>query len=102
MAEQGYDAVLAVIRDGHTVTDVATATGVSRQTLHTWLARYEVDGLDGLADRSHRPHSCPHQMPAEVEAPVLEARRCIAVGGRVGFRSRLRRCPGWTTARGSA
>lgn len=26
-------------------------------------------------DRSHRPVSCPHQMPADVEAAVLELRR---------------------------
>ena len=49
--------------------------GVSRQTLHAWLARYEAEGLEGLADRSHRPVSCPHQMPAEVEAALLELRR---------------------------
>jgi transposase InsO family protein len=48
---------------------------VSRQTLHAWLARYEAQGLDGLVDRSHRPVSCPHQMPAAVEAMVLELRR---------------------------
>jgi transposase InsO family protein len=75
VAEQRYDAVLAVIREGRTVKDVAAAVGVSRQTLHTWLARYEDAGLEGLVDRSHRPVSCPHQMPAVVEAAVLEMRR---------------------------
>jgi transposase InsO family protein len=39
------------------------------------LARYEAQGLEGLVDRSHRPVSCPHQMPAEVEAALLELRR---------------------------
>ena len=75
VAEQRYRAVLAVIGEGRTVKDVAAAVGVSRQTLHTWLLRYEAGGLEGLADRSHRPASCPHQMPAVVEALVLEARR---------------------------
>lgn len=75
MAEQRYDAVLAVIREGRTVKDVAAAVGVSRQTLHVWLARYEAEGLDGLVDRSHRPRRCPHQMPAAVEVAVLEMRR---------------------------
>ena len=75
MAEQRYEAVLAVIREGRTVTEVAAAVGVSRQTLHAWLARYEDAGLEGLVDRSHRPVSCPHQMPAVVEAAVLEMRR---------------------------
>ena len=75
MAEQRYQAVLAVIADGLTVTQAAEKVGVSRQTLHAWLARYEAEGLEGLHDRSHRPVWCPHQMSAEVEAVVLELRR---------------------------
>jgi transposase InsO family protein len=75
VAEQRYRAVLAVISDGRTVKEVAAGVGVSRQTLHAWLAKYEAGGLEQLADRSHRPRGCPHQMPAEVEAAVLEARR---------------------------
>jgi transposase len=75
VAEQRYQAVLAVIADGLGVQQAAEKVGVSRQTLHSWLVRYEADGLDGLKDRSHRPVSCPHQMPAEVEAVLLELRR---------------------------
>ncbi len=75
MAEQRYQAVLAVIADGLTVTQAAEKVGVSRQTMHVWLARYEAEGLEGLVDRSHRPVSCPHQMPAVVEAALLELRR---------------------------
>ena len=75
MAEQRYQAVLSVIADGLSVTQAAEKVGVSRQSLHAWLARYEAEGLEGLVDRSHRPGRCPHQMPAGVEAAVLELRR---------------------------
>lgn len=75
MVEQRYRAVLAVISDGRTVRETAAAVGVSRQTLHAWLAKYEAGGLDGLADGSHRPRSSPLQMSAVVEAAVLEMRR---------------------------
>jgi len=75
VAEQRYQAVLAVIGEGGTVTEVAGRWGVSRQSVHSWLARYEAGGLDGLADRSHRPESCPHQLDPAVEARVLELRR---------------------------
>lgn len=75
VSEQRYQAVMAVVGDGLSISQVAEKVGVSRQTLHAWLARYEAEGLDGLADRSHRPVSCPHQMPAVVEAAVLELRR---------------------------
>src|SRR6478609_3358512 len=75
VAEQRYKAVLAVIGDGRQVSEAAAAWGVSRQTLHAWLARYEQEGLEGLVDRSHRPHACPHQMDPAVEVAVLEVRR---------------------------
>ena len=75
VAEQRYKAVLAVIGDGRTVSEVAASWEVSRQTLHAWLGRYEDGGLEALADRSHRPRSCPHQMAPAVEVAVLEARR---------------------------
>ena len=75
VAGQRYQAVLAVIEDGLSVTEVAAKGGVSRQTVHSWLGRYAAGGLGGLADRSHRPGSCPHQMDPVVEARVLELRR---------------------------
>lgn len=75
MAEQRYQAVLAVISDGETVTDVAARFGVSRKTVHAWLAKYEAGGLEGLADGSHRPRSCPHQMDPDVEVELAVLRR---------------------------
>jgi transposase InsO family protein len=75
VVEQRYRAVQAVVADGRTVTEVAGEWKVSRQTRHSWLARYEADGLEGLADKSHRPVSSPQQMAAEIEATVLEMRR---------------------------
>jgi transposase InsO family protein len=74
VVEQRYRAVLAVLA-GESVTDVAAQVGVSRQTLHKWLARYRADGLGGLIDRSRRPESSPWQSPPEVEAVVCEMRR---------------------------
>lgn len=57
MAEQRYQAGLAVIADGLAARQVAEKVGVSRQTLHAWLARYEAGGLECLVDRSRRPRS---------------------------------------------
>ena len=73
--EQRYQAVLAVIQDGWKVTEVADRLGVSRQSVHTWIARYEQGGLAALADRSHRPSTCPHQTAPELEAQICEMRR---------------------------
>ena len=74
VAEQRYQAVLAVISDGETVTDVAARFGVSRKTVHEWLARYEAGGLENLGDRSHRPRSCPHQIGSDVEVAIARMR----------------------------
>ena len=76
VVEQRYRAVLEVLEDGAPVTEVARRYGVARQTVHEWLARYANEGgLAGLADRSSRPASCPHQMPAAVEARIAGLRR---------------------------
>ncbi len=73
--EQRYQAVLAVVQDGWKVTEVARRLGVSRQSVHNWILRYEKGGLAALADRSHRPASCPHQTQPELEALICELRR---------------------------
>jgi len=65
MTEQRYRAVLEV-HAGVPVTEVAERFGVSRQVVHRWVGWYRDEGLDGLADRSHRPHAHPAQTSAEV------------------------------------
>jgi transposase-like protein len=54
VAELWYPAVLAVLAEVATVTEVASRWGVPRQTVHAWLARHEQGGPDALMDRSHR------------------------------------------------
>src|SRR3954454_6072295 len=75
LVEQRYQAVLEVLNAGASVIDVARRHGVARQTVHEWLRRYATEGLRGLADRSSRPVSCPHQMDPVVEAAIVELRR---------------------------
>ena len=74
VTEQRYRAVLEV-RAGVPVTEVADRYGVSRQSVHAWLRRYRDEGPSGLADRSHKVHQHPWQIPAELEAAVCELRR---------------------------
>jgi transposase InsO family protein len=73
--EQRYQAVMAVVQDGWKVTEVADRLGVSRQSVHRWIARYEAGGLPALSDKSHRPKTCAHQLPPELEAMICELRR---------------------------
>ena len=92
VVEQRYRAVLEVLDEGAAVTDVARRYGVARQTVHEWLARYaNHGGMGALADRSSRPDTCPHQMPAAVEARVLWIRRMHPSWGPSRIRWELER-----------
>ncbi|GAB3077357.1 hypothetical protein GCM10027053_47340 [Intrasporangium mesophilum] len=91
VSELRYRAVLEVL-DGATVTEVARRFGVARQTVHVWLRRYAMDGaVLNLQDRSSRPHTCPHQMPAVVEARVLTIRDANPRWGPDRIRYQLQR-----------
>lgn len=74
VVEQRLDAVRAVLA-GAEVTEVAARVGVHRTTVHRWVTRYLAEQIGGLADRSHRPASCPHQAAEVVEVAVAEMRR---------------------------
>jgi len=99
--EQRYRAVMAVL-DGAGVTEVAAEVGVSRQSVHAWVARYRRGGLAGLVDRSHRPRSCPHQASAGLEALVCELRRAHPKWGALRIvheRMRGPAAPDWPAPR---
>src|ERR1700684_2450600 len=89
--EQRYDAVLGVIRDGFTVSEVALKFGVGRPSVHTWMKRYEEGGLEALAERSSRPATSPAQIAAAIEARILELRRHHPSWGPVHLRWQLKK-----------
>jgi transposase len=69
---------LAVIRHAQEVTGNVAQTcryyGISRQTYYSWFRRYEELGLDGLRDRSKRPHVSPWATSSEIVAKVVYLR----------------------------
>ena len=69
--EQRYQAVLDVVNDGLTLTDVARRHGVARQAVHGWLRRYAASGLAGLADQTSKAVVVPTQIAAPVEARIV-------------------------------
>jgi transposase-like protein len=73
---QGRRLLVRRVREqGWPVAHVAKAMGVSRQCAHKWVRRFDVEGDDGLHDRSSRPHTCARQTAPEIEAMVIAARR---------------------------
>ena len=72
--------VRRVLEEGNPAKDTAEAAGVSVRTLYKWLRRYREQGVQGLQDRSSRPHRCPRQIPQRVvgKIEVLRRRRMTA------------------------
>lgn len=61
------------------MTEAAAEFGFSRRHLHRLLARYRLEGLDGVEPRSRRPRSNPATTPDRVRERVIEL-RCELVG----------------------
>ena len=68
------------IEKGWSITAAAKSMCISRQCASKWWNRYQRDGIAGLADRSSRPHSCPHQTPRRVERKIIRLRRKRRLG----------------------
>jgi len=69
-----------VVQEGWAATAAAEASGVSRATVYKWLRRFEAEGVEGLADRSSRPHRSPHRVSARLEARIVKLRRKKKLG----------------------
>lgn len=68
------------IESGRPVAHVAAEMGISRPTAYKWWRRWRLEGVEGLADRSSRPRSCPHQTPPNIEAQIIELRTALKKG----------------------
>jgi hypothetical protein len=55
--------------------------GLARNTVRTWLRRFEAEGNKGLEDKRRGPHHIPHKTSKEVEAQVIEARNQVPCYG---------------------
>lgn len=67
--------VRAVVDDGRPKVDVARQFCVSAKTVSKWVRRFREEGVDGLRDRSSRPHSLPSQTSAAICDEVERLRR---------------------------
>jgi len=63
------------------VAEFCRSQQISRETFYKWRKRFLEQGLDGLAERSRRPASCPGQTPAGVEEAVLRRRKQLLEQG---------------------
>lgn len=57
------------------------AQGVSRKTFYKWRARFAEGGVEGLRERSRRPHCSPNASSVQVEDAVVRLRKQLAEQG---------------------
>lgn len=76
-------AAVVAVAEGESVnvSQLCAAQGVSRKTFYKWVNRYLDQGLDGLEDRSTRPHRSPGQIGADVEDEIVRLRKELADAG---------------------
>lgn len=59
---------------GANVSALCREYGISRQTGHKWLRRYQEHGYEGLVEQSRRPHSSPLTTGEEIVLKIVEWR----------------------------
>jgi transposase InsO family protein len=73
---------------GDTVTDICARYQISRKSYYKWKNRYLKYGIDGLQDRSRKPHNIqPEKVTNEIEQEILDLRITKRFGcNRIRFR----------------
>ena len=62
------------LRERCSFTQLCEHYGISRKTGYKWLGRYRSDGLEGLDERSRRPHRYAGELPHAIRQAILELR----------------------------
>jgi len=82
------------LKDGESMASLCREFGISRKTGYKIFERYEECGLEGLSDRVRRPFRYANQLPEQVEAAIVAAKREKPNWGARKIRERLlRRLP---------
>jgi transposase InsO family protein len=79
----GRELIVRQIESGQTPEAAARAAGVCPRTAHKWLARFKAEGIEGLKDRSSRPHRLRKPTPAAIVAKVEVLRRQRFTGKQI-------------------
>lgn len=80
--EQRVRFVLEVQQGTFSFAESCRRYNISRTAGYTWWNRFIEEGFEGLHDRSHRPHSCPHATPEAIEKRLVEFRKQFGWGSR--------------------
>ena len=74
---------------GEAMSELCREFGISRKTGYKIFDRYQECGVQGLTDRSRRPHHYAHKLPFQVENYTLNVKREHPTWGARKIRERL-------------
>jgi transposase InsO family protein len=66
LTPHGRELIVRQIESGQTPEAAARAAGVCPRTARKWVARFKAEGVEGLKDRSSRPHRLRRPTPAVI------------------------------------
>jgi len=75
LTPEGRARMVGLLEEGLSQSAVALRLGISRRTVGRWWRRYQAAGLDGLLDRSSRPHRSPMRTEQATLELLAERRR---------------------------
>lgn len=81
----GRERIVRQIESGQTPEAAARAAGVCPRTARKWLARFKIEGVEGLRDRSSRPHRLREPTPAAIVEKVEALRRLRFTGKQIAI-----------------
>jgi transposase InsO family protein len=84
LTPKGREAMVrSVVEEGLSKAAAALRFNITAKTVAKWVKRFRAEGVDGLRDRSSRPHSLPSQTPAATCATVEALRRQRYTGKQI-------------------
>lgn len=66
---------VARLLDGEKMAPLCVEFGISRKTGYKLFERYQQCGLEGLTDRSRKPHRYANQLPFQLEKAILQCKQ---------------------------
>jgi transposase InsO family protein len=78
----GRERIVRLVRSGQTPKAAAHAAGVCPRTARKWINRYRSEGLQGLRDRTSRPHRLRSPTP-QIVIDRIEALRRQRMSGKL-------------------
>jgi transposase InsO family protein/transposase len=71
------------LRQGWSLVEAAEAAGISERTACKWVARFRLEGEQGLLDRSSAPKSSPSRTPDQRVQVITALRRLRMTGAEI-------------------